>query len=416
MLGEIITIGDELISGRVVDLNAWYAAGKLTASGLVVSKVTTVGDDFESVSKALMEAIHHADFVIVTGGLGSTEDDQTNQIVASTLKRPLCLDKEMFDRIQKYVKARDIEMSPSFEKLAWMPKDARLINPKGDVCGFTLVEDRVRLYFLPGVPEQMRHLMDEFVIPEILLHCEAVPVMKHRMLKVYGLSEPNIAEVLRNLPRKEVILGFYPQFPENRITISLRGEDEPRVESEVDFVEKEIRSLLGPHVFGAGSQTMESVVGEMLEQKGLTLSVAESCTGGLISHLLTNVPGSSGYFQGGITVYSNQSKVDLLGVSSETIRKHGAVSDQTVREMAEGVRRKLKTDISIAVTGVAGPAGGSKEKPVGTVHLGLNSEEKTVSQKYRFWGNRDQNKLNSAMMALDWVRRYLNGHPFLPGL
>jgi nicotinamide-nucleotide amidase len=161
---------------------------------------------------------------------------------------------------------------------------------------------------------------------------------------------------------------------------------------------------------------MESVVGEMLAQKGLTLSVAESCTGGLISHLLTNVPGSSDYFQGGVTVYSDQSKVDLLDVSPETIRTHGAVSDQAVKEMAEGVRRKLKTDISIAVSGVAGPAGGSKEKPVGTVHLGLNSEGKTVSQKYRFWGNRDQNKLNSAMMALDWVRRYLNGHPFLPGL
>jgi nicotinamide-nucleotide amidase len=188
------------------------------------------------------------------------------------------------------------------------------------------------------------------------------------------------------------------------------------VESEVDFVEKEIRSLLGPHVFGAGSQTMESVVGEVLGQKGLTLSVAESCTGGLISHLLTNVPGSSDYFQGGVTVYSNQSKVDLLGVSPETIRRHGAVSDQAVREMAEGVRRKLKTDIGIAVTGVAGPGGGSSEKPVGTVHLGLASEGVTVSQKYRFWGNRDQNKLNSAMMALDWVRRYLNGHPFLPGL
>lgn len=416
MLGEIITIGDELISGRVVDINAWYAAGKLTASGLMVTKVTTVGDDFESVSKALVEAIGHADFVIVTGGLGSTEDDQTNQIVATTLKRPLCLDREMFDRIQKYVRVRDIEMSPSFEKLAWMPKDARLINPKGDVCGFTLLENHVRLYFLPGVPEQMRHLMDEFVIPEILLHCDVVPVMKHRMLKVYGLSEPGIAEVLRGLPRKEVILGFYPQFPENRITISLRGDDEPLMESEVDAVEKEIRSLLGPYVFGTGGQTMESVVGEMLAQKGLTLSVAESCTGGLISHLLTNVPGSSDYFQGGVTVYSNQSKADLLGVFPETVRKHGAVSDPVVREMAEGVRRKLKTDIGVAVTGVAGPGGGSEEKPVGTVHLGLASKEETFSQKYRFWGNRDQNKLNSAMMALDWVRRHLIGHPFLPGL
>jgi nicotinamide-nucleotide amidase len=188
------------------------------------------------------------------------------------------------------------------------------------------------------------------------------------------------------------------------------------MEGEVDSVEKEIRSLLGPHVFGAGSQTMEGVVGETLKQRGLTLSVAESCTGGLISHLLTNVPGSSEYYRGGVTVYSNESKVDLLGVSRETIRKHGAVSDQAAREMAEGVRRNLKTDIGIAVTGVAGPAGGSEEKPVGTVHIGLASEGKTVSQKYRFWGNRERNKLNSAMMALDWVRRYLNGHPFLPGL
>jgi nicotinamide-nucleotide amidase len=416
MRGEIITIGDELISGRVADINAWYAAGKLTASGLVVTRVTTVGDDFETVSKALTEAIRRATFVIVTGGLGSTEDDQTNQIVASTLKRPLCLDDEMLDRIRKYVEARNIRMSPSFEKLAWMPKDARLINPKRDVCGFTLVENGVRLYFLPGVPEQMRYLMDEFVIPEILLHCGEVPVMKHRVLKVYGMSEPTIAEVLRDLAKKDVILGFYPQFPENHITISLRGEDEPQVEDKVDSAEKEIRSLLGPHIFGAGNQTMESVIGETLRQRGLTLSVAESCTGGLISHLLTNVPGSSDYFLGGVTVYSDQSKVDLLGVSPETIRKHGAVSDHAVREMAEGVRRKLKTDISIAVTGVAGPAGGSEEKPVGTVHLGLDSKEKTFSRKYRFWGDRDRNKLNSAMMALDWVRRYLNGHPFLPGL
>jgi nicotinamide-nucleotide amidase len=415
MRGEIITIGNELISGRVVDINAWYAAGKLTASGLAVTRVTTVGDDFEPVSKALKEAIEHSDFVIVTGGLGSTEDDVTNKIVATTLNRPLRLDGEMLELIKNYVKGVGMEMSPSYEKMAWMPRDARLINPKGNVCGFSLVEDKVRLYFLPGVPEQMRYLMDHFVIPEILLCSGTSPVLTHRVLKVYGLSEPGIADALKDLPRKakNVILGFYPNFPENHITLSLRGEDEPRVMGEVDALEKEIRALLGPNVFASGDQTMEAVVGEVLSKRRLTISVAESCTGGLVGNLLTNVPGSSIYFQGGVTAYSNQVKIDLLGVSPETISKHGAVSDQAVREMAEGVRKKVQTDIGLATSGIAGPDGGTEEKPVGTVHIGLATGKKTFSGKYLFRGSREQNKLNTAMMALDWVRRYLNGDPFL---
>jgi nicotinamide-nucleotide amidase len=415
MRGEIITIGNELISGRVVDINAWYAAGKLTASGLAVTRVTTVGDDFEPVSKALKEALEHSDFVIVTGGLGSTEDDMTNKIVATTLNRPLHLDGEMLDLIKNYVKGVGMEMSPSYEKMAWMPRDARLIHPKGNVCGFSLVENKVRLYFLPGVPEQMRYLMDHFVIPEILLCSGTRPVLTHRVLKVYGLGEPGIADTLKDLPRKakNVILGFYPNFPENHITLSLRGEDEPRVMGEVDALEKEIRALLGPNVFASGDQTMEAVVGEVLRKRRLTISVAESCTGGLVANLLTNVPGSSIYFQGGVTAYSNQVKIDLLGVSPETILKHGAVSDQAVREMAEGVRKKLRTDIGVATSGIAGPDGGNEEKPVGTVHIGLATGEKTFSGKYLFRGNREQNKLNTAMMALDWVRRYLNGDPFL---
>jgi nicotinamide-nucleotide amidase len=181
----------------------------------------------------------------------------------------------------------------------------------------------------------------------------------------------------------------------------------------VDALEKEIRVLLGPHIFATGNQTMETVVGEMLAKRRLTISVAESCTGGLVGNLLTNVPGSSTYFQGGVTAYSNQVKIDLLAVSPETISNYGAVSDQAVRGMAEGVRKKLQTDIGIATSGIAGPDGGTEEKPVGTVHVGLATAGKTFSGKYLFRGNREQNKLNAAMMALDWVRRYLHGDPFL---
>ncbi len=418
MYGEIITIGDELISGRVVDLNAWYAAGRLTATGLRVIRATTVGDDQESISKALQKALGESQFVIITGGLGSTSDDITNEIAASALHRPLRLDEEMYEQIRTYVSARGMKMSRAFEKMAWMPEDSKILCPKENVCGFSLVENKVRLYFLPGVPEQMRYLMDEVVIPDLLLHCTALPALKHKVLKLYGLNEPSIAEKLRDLPEKSgnVILGFYPRFPENHITLSIRGEDEPSVTGEIDLMEREIRSRVGSFIFATGDQMMEGVVGGMLLRKKLTLSVAESCTGGLIGNLLTNVPGSSGFFHGGVIVYSNQAKRDLLRVSKETLDTHGAVSDPVAREMAAGVRRELKTDLGLSVTGIAGPDGGTAEKPVGTVHIGLASGDETFSGKYRFWGKREQNKLNSAMMALDWVRRVLHGDPFLPGL
>ena len=326
MFGEIITIGNELISGRTLDLNAWYAAGRLTASGLKVTRITTVGDNPERVSEALTEAISHSRFVIITGGLGSTVDDMTCEIAADALGRPLRLDKQMFQQIKDYVAARGMELSPSLEKMAWMPEGSKLLNPDGNVCGFSLREDRVRLYFLPGVPDQMRFLMDKFVIPEILDQCHTLPVLRQRILKLYGLNEPRIADVLKDLLDKthDVLLGFYPQFPENHITMSLRAEDEATVTSELDRMEKELRKILGPYVFASGNLNMEEVVGRMLMEKKLTLSVAESCTGGLIGNLLTNVPGSSSYFQGGVMVYSNQAKVDLLGVSPITIETLGA--------------------------------------------------------------------------------------------
>lgn len=418
MHGEIITIGNELISGKTLDLNSWYASGRLTASGLRVTRVTTVGDEPEGIAAALHKAIRSSDFVVVTGGLGATEDDRTNKIVAEVLERPLCLDGAMLEQIRCYVQDRGIDLSPSLEKMAWMPKEAKLLKPQANVCGFFLIENQARLYFLPGVPEQMRFLMDECVIPDLLLHCRTLLVSRHRVLKLYGLTEPMMAEALRDLPCKagNIILGYYPRFPENHITLSLSGEDEPAVLEELDLVEREIRSLVGAFIFASGTRTMEEVVGEMLGEAGLTLSLAESCTGGLIGNLVTNVPGSSEYFLGGVVAYSNQSKRDLLGVSAETIERCGAVSDETALEMASGAREKFSADLSLAVSGIAGPEGGSPDKPVGTVHIAMVGRGVAFAKRYRFWGSRDQIKLNSAMMALDWVRRHLRGNSFLSGL
>ena len=418
MYGEIITIGNELSSGRTLDLNSWYAAGRLTASGLKVTRITSVGDDHKMVSDALKRAVEASRFVIVTGGLGSTDDDITNEIVAQALNRPLCLDQQMLEQIKDYARASKIKITSSLEKMAWMPEGSRMLNPEGTACGFSLIEKEVHLYFLPGVPDQMRYLMDKIVLPEILSRYKTLPIMRQRILKLYGLNEPGIAEIFKKIQGKtgNIVFGFYPRFPENHITISLRGQDEPTVTKELDRVEMEVRRLVGSYIFAAGDQNMEEVVGHLLLEKNLSISVAESCTGGLIGHRLTSVPGSSSYFHGGVVVYSNQSKVDLLRVDPRTLETHGAVSERTVEEMARGVKDRIKTDLGLAVTGIAGPDGGTRQKPVGTVHVGLAAREKTFSREYRFWGNRVQVKLNSSMMALDWVRRYLNGNPFLPGI
>ncbi|MCF8081898.1 MAG: competence/damage-inducible protein A [Deltaproteobacteria bacterium] len=418
MYGEIITIGNELTSGRTVDINSWYAAGRLTASGLGVIRVTSVGDDVQMVTRALKRAHTSSRFVIVTGGLGTTEDDMTCKIAAHALNRPLRLDREMLKKIQHYIDAQGIKMTPPLEKMAYMPEGARMLNPTGGTCGFSIEDKEVRFYFLPGVPEQSRYLMDTVVLPELLGLYEALPVMGQRIIKIYGMNEPHIAEKLDQLRGKigEVVLGFYPRFPENHLTLSLKGEDNAQVTAVLDRVEQEITAILGTCVFSTDGQDMEEVVGRILVQKEMTLSVAESCTGGLIGHRLTNVPGSSQYYQGGVVSYSNRLKTALLGVNEETLKRHGAVSAKTAKEMAQGVRRQTGSHLGLATTGIAGPEGGTREKPVGTVYIGLCRGEEALSTGYRFSGDRQQIKQQSATMALDWIRRYLSGYSFLPGI
>ncbi|MCP4667282.1 MAG: CinA family nicotinamide mononucleotide deamidase-related protein [Deltaproteobacteria bacterium] len=418
MHGQIITIGNELVSGRTLDLNSWYAAGRLTAAGFHVTRVTSVGDDQVAITDILRETVQSSRFVIVTGGLGSTDDDITSEAAACALNRPLSLDQQMYAMIKGFAGERGIEMTPALEKMAWMPEGSRMMNPRGRACGYCLTQDGVHLYFLPGVPDQMRYLMDKFVLPELLSFYKTLPVMRQRIIKLYGISEPGIAEIFQELrgEMEGVVFGFYPHFPENHITVSLRGENEGEVAKELDRAEREIKRLAGTYIFATGHESMEKKVGQMLLDNKATLSVAESCTGGLIGHRLTNVAGSSGYFLGSLVVYSNEAKKDLLHVSPETLEKYGAVSDQTAREMAQGVRERLKTDLGLAVTGIAGPDGGSREKPVGTVYIAMAHGDEILSGKYRFWGNREQVKLNTSMMALDWVRRRLHGDPFLPGI
>jgi len=418
MLTEIIIIGNELISGRTRDLNGWYASGCLLSCGLEVSGITTVGDNYDTLSSVLRVAVKRSHFIIVTGGLGPTEDDLTTRIVSRALDRPLFLDQAVLDHLKGKTKKLGLRWSPSLENLAWLPRGAKMLDPEGEVCGFSLSEGDSLLYFLPGVPEQTREMMNRFVIPDILQRYRPATVPRHRVLKVYGLIESYIADVFKGLSDEltGVMFGFYPSFPENHITITVRGKKDEEIERELDRTEQKIRGLLGPYIFASDDKTMEAIVGDLLKERKMTISVAESCTGGLIGHRLTSIPGSSLYFERGIIVYSNRSKVEMLGVNKQTIDSYGAVSDQTVREMAEGIKKTAKTDMGLAVTGIAGPSGGAEDKPVGTVFIGLSVDGKILSGQYCFSGERDKVKLTTSEMALDWVRRYLNGHPFIPGI
>lgn len=418
MLTEIIIIGNELISGRTRDLNGWYASGCLLSCGLEVSGITTVGDNYDTLSSVLRAAVKRSHFIIVTGGLGPTEDDLTTRIVSRALDRPLFLDQAVLDHLKGKTKKLGLRWSPSLENLAWLPRGAKMLDPEGEVCGFSLSEGDSLLYFLPGVPEQTREMMNRFVIPDILQRYRPATVPRHRVLKVYGLIESYIADVFKGLSDEltGVMFGFYPSFPENHITITVRGKKGEEIERELDRTEQKIRGLLGPYIFASDDKTMEAIVGDLLKERKMTISVAESCTGGLIGHRLTSIPGSSLYFERGIIVYSNRSKVEMLGVNKQTIDSCGAVSDQAVREMAEGIKKTAKTDMGLAVTGIAGPSGGAEDKPVGTVFIGLSVDGKILSGQYCFSGERDKVKLTTSEMALDWVRRYLNGHPFIPGI
>ncbi len=418
MHGEIITIGNELVSGRITDINSSYAARILTDAGLDIICITSVGDNNDMVSHALHTAIKRSDFAIITGGLGSTDDDITAEIVANTLNCQLELNEQTLDRIKTSQKKGNMPVFSSLEKMAWLPRGATLLDEKGNSCGFFLEKYGVLLFFLPGVPEQAHRLIKESVVPTIRQHTCNLPLTCYRVFKLYGLQEPLIAEKFKPLRRKigKAIVGFYPSFPENHITVTLKGKVRNELEHEMDRIEREIRSVFDFYIFAKGNKTMEDVTGDLLAEKGLSISVAESCTGGMIGSRLTNVPGSSRYFMGGVVAYSNECKIRLINVNSKTLDTYGAVSTETAEEMATGVRDVVGSDISVSVTGIAGPEGGTREKPVGTVCFALASGDHVLSGKYMFSGTRNHVRLDASTMAIDWIRRYINGISFLPGI
>jgi len=413
--GEILTIGNELLSGLVVDTNRAYVAGRLMTAGVMPSYMTTVGDNETDIVDAVVRAVGRARVIVVTGGLGPTPDDITSKSVAKALGKRLVLSPEAEQQIRERYKRRGIALPADANRQALIPQGGRIItNPIGTAPGYYLAAGDRMIFVLPGVPEEMRVMVDQGMLSILETEGRAESYIVRKILRIFGLTESQVNERVKGVSYdgQRVTIGFLPVFPENHLTITAQSAvSRQDAEETVRETARRMRAVLNDRVFGEDDQTLEAVVGGMLITKGCTVATAESCTGGLLSQRLTAVPGSSSYFPRGVVTYSNESKTALLGVDPQLIAAHGAVSGEVASAMARGIKESSSADLGISITGVAGPSGGTKEKPVGTVFIGMAFNEGGVtsarSHGYRFHGDRGRIRLISSEMALEWIRRYL---------
>jgi nicotinamide-nucleotide amidase len=401
----ILSTGDELTTGRIVDSNASWIADKLFEIGVDVTCVLTVGDWPERLEWAWRQACGRADVVLSTGGIGPTADDLTSETVARVAGVPLAVHEPSAARIRRFFAAAGREMPENNLKQALMPAGALVVeNPLGTAPGYRLRVGDVWLVVLPGVPREMKPMMEEQVLPWLRTE-RGGEVYAARVFQTFGITESGLDELVAGLvDPSEARVSFRASFPEVSLRLVVKGASDD-AERRLDELAVRVRERLGPYCYGEGAVTMEEAAGRALAARGLTVGIAESCTGGLVGHRLTNVSGSSSWVRGGVVAYANDVKTGLLGVPAEILAAHGAVSVETAAAMARGVRARLGADAGIATTGIAGPDGGTPEKPVGTVCVGLATERDVRTSRYQLWGSRDWVKLLASQIALDWLRR-----------
>jgi len=412
MKAEILTIGDELLRGEIVDSNKSFLSDRLLSLDVETDWHTSVRDDPEQMTDAFLRAVGRADIVLVSGGLGPTRDDLTIQVLASSFGRKLVLDEDSLAKIHSFFQRLGREMTENNASQAWFPDGTDVLdNPIGTAPGCLIEEQGTLVFCMPGVPRELYKMMDEQVLPRIAARGQAGgTVVRARLLRTFGTGESMLDDQLKDVASEgDVSLGFRTSFPDNYLRPVARGASEAEAEAKLDRVCDEIRERLGAIIYGEGEDSLPMVVGRLLGETGGTLAVAESCTGGLIAELVTEVPGSSDYFLGGVVAYSNQAKQALLGVSAELLAEHGAVSEAVARAMAEAARERFGATYAVSTTGISGPGGGTDEKPVGLVHMALAGPEGTHAEHFVFPLDRERHRRLTAQAALDWVRRAVLG-------
>ena len=414
---EIITIGNEVLSGRTLDTNFAWLSRALEEVSVQVGFHSTVGDDSRAIADALRRALDRADAVVTTGGLGPTSDDVTRRAVATELGRPLQLDEQVVEAIRERARKVGRKLPASVESQALLPRGAQAwLNPVGTAPGILILFKRKPVILLPGVPQEMEALASQFVVP--YLRERSGRVVETFTLRTIGPFESQLQEHIGKLPSKwnGAALAFLPSYFGVDLRVTVAGADADQVHATADRAYRELRQSVAPVIYAEGGTTIEEVVGELLMKRQYHLAIAESCTGGLMAKRITDVAGSSRYFERGFVTYSNRAKVELLGVSEKDLEAHGAVSAPIAEQMARGAAERAGAEVGVGITGIAGPEGGSEAKPTGTVFIAVASPLGQGVRNYRFLGSRHAVRERGAQMALELLRRHLSELPLDPRL
>lgn len=408
----IITIGDEILIGQIVNTNAAWISAQVTRVGGRVLEQVTVPDDAQTLTDTLDRCRRHCDVLLLTGGLGPTHDDITKDVLTTYFGDALVEDPATTARLQEWMQRRGRTLSERNAQQAWIPSTCTVIpNPIGTAPGMLFDRDGIVLVSMPGVPAEMRSMMTDHVLPLLRsrIEAEAAPTWEYRTLHTTGIAESDLADLIGDTSTflQGSTLAFLPNYHGVRLRIGAQGLTQHARAAELDRVEAVLRAHAERFIYGIGDATLAAAVGAALLDRGETVAVAESCTGGLLGAAITEVSGSSAWFPGGVLSYANDVKVRELGVSAEDLDRVGAVSEEVARQMADGVRARFGTTYGIGITGVAGPTGGSPEKPVGTVWIGLAAPTQTVAVKYAFGGDRAMNRERSVGAALGMLLKAL---------
>lgn len=406
----IVTIGDELLIGQVVDTNAAWLGRLLTAAGIEVREMTSISDTPGHIVATLDRLIGTTDVVIMTGGLGPTRDDLTKETLVEYFGGKLVVNEEVLKKIEAFFKSRGRAVIESNRRQALVPDNCIILpNPNGTAQGMWFTKDKTQVISIPGVPYEMKPLAEDHIIPR-LREAYKVPDVMHRTIMTQGVPESYLAEMIQrweNALPDCMKLAYLPRPGIVRLRLTVSGkcakEGEELLSGQIDKLLK----IIPDHVFGYDDIAIEEVTGAILREKGLTLATAESCTGGQIAEKITSVAGSSDYYKGSIIAYSNEIKIQELQVSAKHIEQFGAVSKEVVEEMASVILDRFQTDMAIATSGVAGPGGGSDKKPVGTVWIAVASKSRVLSRKFMFGGNRERNIEQSSIMAISLLRKMI---------
>ncbi|MCL4551306.1 MAG: competence/damage-inducible protein A [Bacteroidetes bacterium] len=415
MKAHIITIGDEILIGQTINTNAAYIGERLTDLQIKISGSSVVPDSEEIIMKEFNRALSSNDVVLVTGGLGPTHDDVTRKCVVEFFETELVENEEVLDDVKRFFEARGKVLTDTNRGQALIPKNATPIrNSRGTAPGYWIEKRKKVFVCMPGVPHEMKNMMESFVLPKLeeKLHKKTVIMIKN--LITTGIPESMLFDKLGNM--EELLQGakmaFLPSQFGVKLRITVEEANEEEAQNKLDEIEQKIRANAGRFIFGKNDDTLEGVVAKLMIDRGLKLAIAESCTGGLISNRLTNISGSSEFFERGVVAYSNAAKVELLKVSEDTIQKYGAVSLEVARQMAEGVKATTGCDLGLAVTGIMGPTGATPNKPIGLVYIGLCDEKICTAKEFRFGDDRLLNKDRTSQAALEMLRRNLLGIPY----